>query len=806
MDRARKQSPAATGADASRTHRGDPSAGRGPDHGSQPPRSRPSLSVRWGTWVARHKWWVLGAWLVLLVVAGLSYPHLMSNLSAPDYSVTGSDSEEVANLISADFTTIGAEQDIIVFDSSKLKTTDKEYKDAVDRVVKAVKDHEGVVAVVSPYDPGSDAQISADKRAAFATLGLNGSDRERADLSTDLQDVVARAVGAAPVDAYLTGYSQSANDTTEVENADVERAESIGIPIALAVLVIALAAVVAGLLPLIVALFSLTFTFGILSLLIAWRPLDSFLLSIVTMVGVGISIDYSLFILSRYREELVKARDAGDAEPVVTAVGVAMRTSGRTILFSGSIVAISLFSLFVVKSPLFTGMAFGAVLVVICTLLTAWTMLPALLAALGRRVNWLSLPKKWQPAADVAGDAGKISGWGRWARTVLKHPWLALPAVALLVLFALPVVNMTLGIDLGLAAISDTATGKAEVVLTSEFSPGLLSPIQILASHEGSGQLSQSDLTAIDKLTKSLAKDDRVAAAYSIATLLEETVGDVSPDALKQLEKDKAAASTVAQMVNVDNGSNRTIITVVTKAPIDSTAATDLVRDLRDTVIPKYATASGPQMLVGGETAQFEDIGNETLSKLPIVMAIVLALSFCYLLIVFRSLLIPAKAVLMNLLATFAAFGLTTWVFAGGHLEGVFGFTSVGFVQTYLPVMVFALLFGLSMDYEVFLVGRMQEEWLRTHDNDEAVVVGVARTARVITAAAAIMAAVFGCFLVADVLELKEFGFALAIAVVLDATLIRLLMVPAIMKVAGGKANWWLPGFLERILPKVKVE
>ena len=768
--------------------------------------SRPSFSVRWGTWVARHKWWVLGAWILVLIVAGASYPHLMANLSAPDYSVTGSDSEEVADLISKDFTTIGAEQDIVVFDSSTLKTTDAEYKDAVGRVVKALKDHEDVVAVTSPYDAGAGAQISQDKRAAFATLGLNGTDRQRAELSTQLQDVVKEAVGSAPVQAYLTGYSQSANDTTEVENADVERAESIGVPIALVVLVLALAAVIAGLLPLITALFSLTFTFGVLSLVITWRPIDSFLLSIVTMIGVGISIDYSLFILSRYREELVKAGDKGDAEPVVTAVGVAMRTSGRTILFSGSIVAISLFSLFVVKSPLFVAMAMGAVLVVICTLLTAWTMLPALLAVLGHRVNWLSLPKSWQPAADVEGSEGKVSGWGRWARTVLRHPWLALPAVALLILFSLPVVNMTLGIDLGLAAISDTATGKAEAILVSEFSPGLLSPIQILASHEGSGQLSQSDLTAIDKLTQAMAKDGRVAAAYSIATVLQQTVGEVSPEALKQLEKDPSAKSTVAQMVNVDNGSNRTIITVVTKAPIDSTAATGLASDLRDTIIPKYASATGPQMLVGGETAQFVDLGNETLSKLPVVMAIVLTLSFLYLMIIFRSLLIPAKAVLMNLLATFAAFGLTTWVFGGGHLEGLFGFQSVGFIQTYLPVMVFALLFGLSMDYEVFLVGRMQEEWLRTHDNDQAVVVGVARTARVITAAAAIMAAVFGCFLVAEVLELKEFGFALAVAVVLDATLIRLLMVPAIMKVAGGKANWWLPGFLERILPTVKVE
>ena len=234
--------------------------------------------------------------------------------------------------------------------------------------------------------------------------------------------------------------------------------------------------------------------------------------------------------------------------------------------------------------------------------------------------------------------------------------------------------------------------------------------------------------------------------------------------------------------------------------------ATDLVRDLRKSMIPSYQASGSPEMLVGGSTAQFEDLGVETLSKLPYVMAIVLTLSFFYLLIIFRSVLIPFKAVLMNLLATFAAFGLTTWVFVGGHLEGLFGFTSVGFVQTFLPIMVFALLFGLSMDYEVFLVGRMQEQWLLTHDNDDAVVTGIAHTARTITAAAAIMAAVFGCFLIANVLELKEFGFALAVAVILDATIVRLLLVPSIMKVAGGKANWWLPSFLEKILPEIKVE
>jgi putative drug exporter of the RND superfamily len=776
------------------------------DGGGAPVRSRPPFSARWGMWVARHRWWVLAVWIVVLVLAALVYPHLMNNLSAPDYSVNGSDSAKVTDLIESDFTAAGAEQDVIVFDSDTLKVGDPEYNDIIDRVAKDVKGQPGVVALVGPTDPGAQGQISEDESAAFASFGLNGDDRERADRSADLQDVVAKAVGSAPVEAYLTGYSQSSNDLTEVENADVERAESVGIPVALVVLILALAAVVAGFIPLLTALASLMFTFGLLSIFITWRPIDSFLLSIVTMIGVGISIDYSLFIISRYREELVVARERGDAQPVVTAIGVAMHTSGRTILFSGTIVMISLLSLFAVKSPMFMGMAIGAVLVVICTLLTAWTALPAFLAVLGERVNRLALPKRFQPAALKEGGSENIGGWGRWARTVLRHPWLGLPALALLVVFALPTLDMEMGIDLGLAAVKDTATGKAETILLDKFSPGLLSPIQILASHEGSGALSNDDLTAIDKLTNAVAGDPRVAGVYAVSTLLEQTVGDVSTKALKTLEKDPQGRDTLAQIVNIDGAANRTIITVVSKAPIDSSDAQQLVRDLRRDVIPDYTASAGPEMLVGGETAQFEDLGVETLDKLPRVMAFVLTLSFLYLLLIFRSVLIPLKAVLMNLLATLAAFGLTTWVFADGHLEGLFGFTSVGFIQTYLPIMVFALLFGLSMDYEVFLIGRMQETWLKTHDNDRAVVNGVAHTARVITAAAAIMAAVFGCFLVADVLELKEFGFALAVAVVLDATLIRLLLVPAIMKVMGGKANWWLPGFLERILPRVKVD
>jgi RND superfamily putative drug exporter len=773
-----------------------------------PPESRPSGAVRWGTWVARRRWWILSAWAVIVVASGIAYRPLSNALVAPDYSATGSESAEVSNLLSSDFTAAGGEQDVVVFDSSSLTIRDAAYIRTVNRVLSKVQQARGVAAVLGPTDPGARGQVSKNGHAAVASVGLSGDDRQRSDYATDLQDTIAAATATGPVKAYLTGYSPSANDVTDVENSDVERAESIGLPVAFIVLLLALGAVVAGLVPLITALISLTATFGAVAFIVLAMGFsaDAFLLSIVTMIGVGVSIDYSLFIISRYREELARGRREGRPDAVAHAVGLAMTTSGRTIAFSGILVVISLASLCIVQSPLFREIAVGAVLVVACTLITAWTMLPALLAALGDRVNRWALPKRFQPAEDVeTSEQARQSGWARWARTVLAHPWIAIPAAALLVLFALPTFGLKVGIDLGLAAISDTPSGKGQVILADSFSPGALSPIQILASHEGSGQLSAKDLATIDRFTKAVARDPRVDSVFSISTLLRKTEGQVSPQALQALKKVPKAKTILDQTVNVGNGSDRTIITVVSKASPDSSEAEDLVNQIRDTTVPKYTGAAGPQMLVGGETAQFVDLGNESLGKLPFVLAIVLTLSFFYLLVIFRSVLIPAKAVVMNLLATAAAFGLTTWVFSDGHLENLFGFTSVGFVQVYLPIFVFALLFGLSMDYEVFLIRRIQEEWLKTHDNEDAIAAGIAHTARPIVAAAAIMAAVFGCYIVADVLELKEFGFSLAMAVILDATLVRLLLVPAIMKFAG-PANWWLPKSIDRHLPRVQLD
>ena len=394
----------------------------GPPEAGMPPR--PSRPMRWKVGGRHHRRSVLIVWAVALAAAIVSYPHLIASLVAPDYSVTGSDSAKVTKLIQSDFAAAGAEQDVIVFKSDALTTTDGNYKDAVNAVL-ASTPAAGVVSVVSPDDPHAQQQISKDGHAALASLGLNGNDQQRGDRARSLQDDVQAAAAKGKVQAYLTGYPPSANDITDVEDADARAPSRSGCRWRSRAL-LAFGALVAGLVPLVVALVSVLATFGILSALTVLTTFDAFLISIVTMLGVGVAIDYSLFITSRFREELARSSVEDREDRVAYAVGVAMSTSGRTILFSGMIVMISLFSLLVVDSPMFHGIAEGGALVVGCTILTAWTMLPALLAALGDRINKGSLPKRFRPAEldEDEDEDDRPSGWARWARTVLAHPWL----------------------------------------------------------------------------------------------------------------------------------------------------------------------------------------------------------------------------------------------------------------------------------------------------------------------------------------------------------------------------------------------
>jgi len=720
---------------------------------------------------------MLGWLLAAIVCAGL-YPGLKAALSAPDYTVDGSESAQVESLLGgAGFHGAGSEQDAIVFFSREHRVTDPAYRVVVSRVMRAARSRAGVVGVDSPYAGPPAGRISADQHAAVAHVALAGDARERFSRAEGLQAAVAQANGAG-VSAWMTGFSPLAKDLAQTESRDGERAETIGVPVALLVLLLALGALSAALVPLLISGAGLLLTFGLMAGLENVLRLDAFMLTIVTMIGIGIGIDYSLFIVSRFREELARSPETprGERRRNAQAVGVALATSGRTILYSGTIVGLSLTSVLVIPAPIFREFVVGTAATVLCTLLAALTLLPAMLAHMGRRINAGSLPARMQPSNIRRGELSGQGGWARWALAMMRRPIVvALCVSALLFAAAGSISHLRYGINLDVPALSSTPSGKASQVLARSFSPGAMGPLEVVVT----------DASRAGEPISKARSDPAKTAASSLA---------------RELRGDRRVAGSA-----IKSYPTGVLLTVLPAVAVDSLAAGALVHHVRSELAPAVEAQDGVTALVGGWTAQGVDASNVTSGMLPDVLAITLGLAFVFLLVVFRSLVLPIKAIAMNLLATSATLGLVVLIFQDGHGQGLLGFSSAGFIQTFLPLSMFVLLFGLSMDYEVFLIRRMQEAWQETGDNRRAVASGVEHTARPISAAAAIMVAVFGSFVTANILELKEFGFALAAAIAIDATLIRLMLVPSLMCLLGER-NWWLPKRLARRLPLLEVD
>ncbi|MBF6329998.1 MMPL family transporter [Nocardia transvalensis] len=702
--------------------------------------------------MARHRRIVLGVWLLLVVVCGATYPALHARLGAPDYTVPGSESSEVDRLVAQHFTQFGVEQDLIVFHSDRHTADAPEFRAAIDRSIAAVRDVAGVAGAIGPFQGNAQAQISADRHTAFGLVGVDGSLSERAEVATRLQSALA-AVSDDDVRVTVTGYSPVEADLMQTETTDLTRAEAIGLPVAALFLVLALGAVVAASIPITVTAAGVAVGVGVLFGLTTFLAFDSLVLSVATMIATGTAIDYAMFIVSRFNEELTRrgVRDRRDRGRIEQAVGVALDTTGRTILASGLIVMISLSSLAVVGMPMLDGVVVGVLAAVVATLTAAFTLLPAMLAAVGPAINRGALPARLRPAEARSETAS--SAWARWAHTVMARPVLfGVLGVAALAAAALPLTGLRYGIDMGLGSLADRPTGQATRLVQENFGPGLLAPIEVVATGPDDSPLSSAARAEASRFVTGLSEDPRVARVLP------------------------------------QQADGRLLAAVVPRDSFDSSAVADLTTDIRS----RATSIDAAEIRVGGPSAVFADVSRLITSRLPWVIALVLTASLIFLIITFRSIVLAVKAIALNLLATGAALGATVGVFQYGFGESVLGFHSTGFLQVYLPMLVFAVLFGLSMDYEVFLIRRMKETWDRTGDNAAAVAEGLQRTARPITAAAAIMVAVFASFVTADVLELKQIGFALAVAIAIDALIVRLVLVPAFMRLFG-RWNWWLP-------------
>jgi RND superfamily putative drug exporter len=737
--------------------------------------------------MARHRRVVLTLWMVVLLGCAALYPSLREVLTEPDNAIDGSQSLQAETLLkSAGFHGAGDEQDAIVFFSSEHRAEDATYREIVARVLRAVRSKAGVEGVVGPYGLHAvRTQIAAGGHAAVAQLALGGSMRERFKDAEVVQTTIARASGAE-VQAWLTGFSALSKDLATTETIDSKRGESIGVPLAFVILVLALGAAAAAVVPLLLAGSGVLLAFGAIALLGRVMNFDVFLLTVVTMIGVGIGIDYSLFIVSRFREELARSPATPRAERrrIADAVGVALATSGRTIVYSGVIVALSLTSLLAVGAPVFKEFAIGAGATVMCTLVVSLTLLPAALAQLGPRINAGSLPRRMRPANLASDSRPGESGWAKWALAMMRRPLIISIVVLLVMLLAItPVFGLRSGIALDIPSLSQTPSGKGALVLARSFSAGMTAPLEIVVHPR-----------AVERHSPSFGADERAhrAVPANVALLAARRLRS-------ELHTDRRVSGVVLHVYEAG-----ALLTVIPAVAIDSSAAQDLVRSIRTRLAPAIEARDGVNVLAGGWPAQSLDASTEIAGKTPLVLAITLGIALIFLLLVFRSVVLPLKAVAMNLLATGATLGLVVLVFQHGHGEQLLGFSSPGFIQSYLPLCMFVLLFGLSMDYEIFLIRRMQETWRETSDNRLSVASGVEHTARPISAAAAIMVVVFGSNVTAHMLELKEFGFALAAAIAIDATLVRLVLVPAFMSLLGAR-NWWLPERLSRLLPRLEV-
>jgi RND superfamily putative drug exporter len=763
---------------------------------AQPNALSSSRLYRWGLAVARARRVVLGVSVLLIVVSAAAYPALQQELGAPSIAVNGSDSARSEQVIERLFP-LGSEDDAVVFHSSRHIASDRTYRAVIAAVDRTVGAQKGVRSVTGPYAPNAVDQILAGEHNAFSLITVGGGSDQRYANTRSIQTALTRAAAGSGVQVWLTGTSPILRELAEQQKINTQHAESIGIPVALVILLLAMGALVAALLPLLLAFAGLLLAFGVLAVLALLFHFDSFLLAIVTLIGLGLGIDYALFIVSRFREELARHTSSEEShtssearhesERVAHALGVALATSGRTILFSGVVVALSLASLFVVSADIYREVAIGAMVVVICMLGAALTLLPAVLAMLGEGVNKGALPVRLRPPdAQPGWKQGQQGGWARWARLVMRRPVLAAAATAaVLLLAASPILHLRYGFNVSILQASDTApAAEGQQLLTHELTPGAGGPIQIVVTNRGGGAQTGSGGGGGGARAGSGSDTAQASSALAAASALNQ-----------ELESDKLVTG-----ISERRSKAGAVLLVFPSVTVESRTATALVQHIRNDLAPPLQAHRRVSVLVGGPTAVTLDGAEQLRTQLPLFLALILGPSLLFLLIVFRSVVLPIKAVLMNLLATAATMGLAVWIFQDGHGHQLLGFTSTGYIQFTVPLIMFALLFGLSMDYEIFLIRRVQEEWRRTGDNTLAVASGIEHTARMITAAAAIMVAVFGCFLTTNLLELKQLGFTLAAAIALDATLIRLVLVPATMRMLGA-SNWWLPAWLARVLP-----
>ncbi|MEE1838977.1 MMPL family transporter [Streptomyces sp. JV190] len=705
-------------------------------------------------WCIRHRLLAVLLWLLALggtaTAAGLA-----DSAYSNDYEVPGTESGRAADLLRNGFTDLGGDTDTIVWHTSDSTVRADDVRQTMTRTLHAVEELPGVGAVTGPYGASGTAQISGDGHTAYAAITF---DQRVEDIPAQQVRAVVDTARAAAGDHLQVELGGPAVALTEAPSAHLS--EVVGVVVAAVVLFLAFGSLAASMLPIVTALVSVGTAYAGTVLLGHLMTVADFAPMLGMLIGLGVGIDYALFIVTRHRRGLRRGLS------VTEAAQNAVATTGRAVVFAGATVCVALLGMLILRLGFLNGVAIAASLTVVLTVAASVTLLPALLSFIGTRA--LSRRERRRLAEHGPRPEVPTGFAARWSAFVECHPKLlgALAAVVMLVL-ALPTFSLHLGTsDQGNNPASST-TRKAYDLLADGFGPGVNGPLTIAARLDGA--------------------DDRLAMDGLPATLRStEGVASVGP-------------------VTYNSSGDAAFVTVVPTSSPQSQQTSALVDRLRTEVLPRAEENTSLQAHVGGVTAGYDDFARIIIGKLPLFVGVVIGLGCLLLLLAFRSIGIPLKAAVMNVAAVASSFGVVVAIFQWGWGSELLGLGSAGPVEPFLPVIMVSVLFGLSMDYQVFLVGRMYEEWRETGDNRRAVRVGLAETGRVINSAAVIMISVFLAFVLSGDRVIAMFGIALAVAVLLDAFVLRTLLVPALMHLLGG-ANWWLPRRLDRLLPRISIE
>ncbi|HEY3882333.1 MAG TPA: MMPL family transporter [Trebonia sp.] len=712
--------------------------------------------ARWARWCFTHRWTVVIGWLlVLVVVTGVG--KAVGTSFNTNFSLPGTDSQNAATLLTTNFPAASGEGDQIVIQATNGATIrSAPVKAAVSAALDKVADVPGVGSVVSPYAAAGAAQVSKDGTVAFARVTWNVPAAQVTSAEAGKLITAAESADSGSVRVSLEGQSISNSERPTL-------GFSVGVAIVAALVILLIVfggALLSSVMPLVTAGLALVTGISVVGLLSHAMGISSVSTELAVLIGLGVGVDYGLFIISRHRDAVKDGLSYEDA------AALAVRTSGRTVLLAGLTVVIALLGQFALGVTFLYGLSVSSAIAVALTMASSLTFLPAMLGFLGPRV--LSRRERAALAAGRTSSPEPRGFWFRWARFVeARKIVVALGALAAVVAIALPVFGLRLGTSDAGTDPAGWTTRQAYDTLAQGFGPGFNGPLEVVASVN-----SKADVTAFGRLLTATASTPGVASVTPAVT---------SPNG-------KVVLATVYPTTSPQAGETVT-----------------LVNHLRAGLIPQAEHGTSLAVHVGGVTATNNDFSHVLTDKLPLFIAVVVILAFLLLMAVFRSLLIPLAASAMNLLSVGAAFGALNAVFNWGWGSSLIGLTGTGPVDAFIPVLMFSVLFGLSMDYEVYLVGRIQEEWGHRRDNRLAVTAGLAKSGRVIAAAAGIMIVVFGSFMIGDERVLQEFGFGLGFSVLVDALLIRGLLVPALMHLFG-RANWALPRWLDRILPNLAVE